>query len=146
MKTISLLQPWAALVVIGAKQFETRSWSTPYRGPLLIHASQKLPTNFQKFKFKHDEFFRDYITDMEQLNYGAIIGKVELVNVYHTEGFTHSLIRHDKKLSAKETAFGDYSAGRYAWELKDPVQFLNPIPYKGALSLWEFPEDLLPKF
>jgi hypothetical protein len=39
MKAISLLQPWATLVAIGAKHFETRSWSTAFRGPLAIHAS-----------------------------------------------------------------------------------------------------------
>ena len=41
MKCLSLWQPWASLVVIGAKRFETRSWPTNYRGPLLIHAAQR---------------------------------------------------------------------------------------------------------
>jgi len=40
MKAISLLQPWATLVVTGVKTIETRSWGTKYRGPILIHASQ----------------------------------------------------------------------------------------------------------
>ncbi|KPV50187.1 hypothetical protein SE17_28415 [Kouleothrix aurantiaca] len=39
---ITLTQPWATLVAIGAKQIETRSWATTYRGPLLIHAAQGL--------------------------------------------------------------------------------------------------------
>jgi activating signal cointegrator 1 len=39
MKAISLLQPWATLVVMGVKTIETRSWQTPHRGELLIHAS-----------------------------------------------------------------------------------------------------------
>lgn len=38
MKAITLMQPWATLVAIGAKRLETRSWSTNYRGPLAIHA------------------------------------------------------------------------------------------------------------
>ncbi len=33
MKCISLIQPWATLIIHGAKRFETRSWRTPYRGP-----------------------------------------------------------------------------------------------------------------
>ncbi len=40
MKAITLWQPWATLVAIGAKRFETRSWSTHYRGPLAIHAAK----------------------------------------------------------------------------------------------------------
>ena len=39
MTVISLLQPWAQLVVLGAKKIETRSWNTAFRGELLIHAS-----------------------------------------------------------------------------------------------------------
>ena len=40
IKAITLLQPYAALVAIGAKTIETRSWYTPYRGPLAIHAGK----------------------------------------------------------------------------------------------------------
>jgi activating signal cointegrator 1 len=44
MKAISICQPWATLIVIGAKRFETRSWKTDYRGILAIHASKtKVP-------------------------------------------------------------------------------------------------------
>lgn len=32
---ISLWQPWATLMAIGAKTIETRSWSTRHRGPRL---------------------------------------------------------------------------------------------------------------
>ena len=42
IKAVSLLQPWASLIAAGAKKFETRSWSTTYRGPLLICASRPL--------------------------------------------------------------------------------------------------------
>jgi activating signal cointegrator 1 len=39
MKAISIHQPWASLITFGAKRLEARSWHTPYRGPILIHAS-----------------------------------------------------------------------------------------------------------
>lgn len=38
---ISLWQPWASLIAIGAKQIETRHWATRYRGPLAIHAAKR---------------------------------------------------------------------------------------------------------
>jgi hypothetical protein len=37
-RALSVLQPWAALIVAGHKDIENRSWSTTYRGPILIHA------------------------------------------------------------------------------------------------------------
>ncbi len=44
MKRLSLIQPWATLILSGAKRFETRSWRTPYRGPLAIHAGGRFPS------------------------------------------------------------------------------------------------------
>jgi hypothetical protein len=41
-------------------------------------------------------------------------------------------------LTLEEKAFGDYSAGRFAWLLEDPVPFDEPVPVKGSLGLWEF--------
>lgn len=41
MKALSILQPWAWLIVHGYKPVENRRWRTNYRGPLLIHAGKK---------------------------------------------------------------------------------------------------------
>lgn len=43
MKALTLHQPWASLVALGVKTIETRSWSTKYRGQLVIHAGRSLP-------------------------------------------------------------------------------------------------------
>ena len=43
MKALSLHQPWASLIAIGAKRIETRHWTTSYRGPLAIHAAGRQP-------------------------------------------------------------------------------------------------------
>lgn len=40
LKAITLLQPWASLVAMGAKTIETRPYATQYRGPLAIHAAK----------------------------------------------------------------------------------------------------------
>lgn len=49
MRAITLTQPWATLVAIGAKRIETRSWSTQYRGPLAIHAAKGFPQWARQF-------------------------------------------------------------------------------------------------
>ena len=38
MKAITVKQPWASLIAYGEKKIEHRTWSTDYRGPLLICA------------------------------------------------------------------------------------------------------------
>lgn len=42
MKTLTIRQPWASLIALGAKTIETRSWTTNYRGPIAIHAGTSL--------------------------------------------------------------------------------------------------------
>lgn len=41
MKALSIRQPWAHLIIHG-KPIENRSWSTTYRGPLLLHAAKAM--------------------------------------------------------------------------------------------------------
>jgi hypothetical protein len=43
MKAITVRQPYATLLCMGLKTIETRTSTTNYRGPLLIHASKSCP-------------------------------------------------------------------------------------------------------
>ncbi len=43
---------------------------------------------------------------------------------------------------SNEFSFGDYAVGRYAWILTDVKALKEPIPCKGALSLWDVPEHV----
>jgi hypothetical protein len=38
-KIITLWQPWATLISLKVKNYETRGWSTSYQGELVIHAA-----------------------------------------------------------------------------------------------------------
>jgi hypothetical protein len=67
---------------------------------------------------------------------GVVLGTVDLVSTIHTE----TAREHAEFLSPTELAFGDYSNGRYAWELANPVLFPEPIPARGALGLWTWDE------
>jgi len=136
MKAISLLQPWATLVILGVKTIETRNWGTRYRGPILIHASQGKSGSI----FMNEPPFKKYISDFKKLPFGAIIGKVILKDVVRVETLelTDEMIN---RLTMEEKAFGDYSEGRYAWILEDHQQFKIPIPARGTLSIWEYAEE-----
>ncbi len=133
MKAISLLQPWASLVVMGVKTIETRSWATQHRGIILIHASMGKAGNI----FAMEKPFKKYIPDFKALPFGAIIGSVTitgLVPVTHT-GLPENVMA---QLTMEEKAFGDYSGGRFAWLLADAVKFEQPIPARGMLNVWDY--------
>lgn len=137
MKALSLLQPWATLVVTGVKKIETRSWSTAYRGELLIHASKGKRGRL----LTREPPFTNYISSFEQLPFGAIIGTVILEKIMPVELF-HLSDAVFNRLTLEEKAFGDYSHGRYGWVLSEPVVFTKPIPAKGSLVLWEYNGEL----
>lgn len=40
MRALTVIQPWASLIAIGAKRIETRSWETSHRGLVAIHAAK----------------------------------------------------------------------------------------------------------
>lgn len=47
MKTLSVRQPWASLLVCGLKDIENRTWAPNFRGRIMIYASlAKVPKRF----------------------------------------------------------------------------------------------------
>ena len=138
MKVLSLLQPWASLVVMSIKKIETRSWNTTHRGALLIHASKGKAGSI----FAEEYPFKKYIQDFEKLPFGAIIGQVTLVDLVRTEelGMTDERINN---LTLEEKAFGDYTSGRYAWILEDAVMFKEFFVARGSMHLWNCPSYIM---
>jgi hypothetical protein len=127
MKALSMTQPWAQAIFLGYKHFETLSWSTKYRGPLLIHAAKGFPKHARDFAQTERALGRG----LSRLPFGAIIGKVDLVEIWRVE----DLEQLPGRLTGLERLYGDYSPGRYAWELANPV-FFPPFPHRGALGLF----------
>lgn len=47
MKTLSVRQPWASLLVCGLKDIENRTWASNFKGRIMIYASStKVPKRF----------------------------------------------------------------------------------------------------
>lgn len=147
MKALSLIQPWATLVAVGAKRYETRAWSTPYRGPIAIHASKWLDAGGRVISSEvaeylslcHEEPFRSAlgqngIERVRDLPSGAIVAVARLVDVVRTDTVI---------IDALEREFGNYAPGRYAWKLADVRQLLEPIPHRGFPGLWDLPAAAL---
>lgn len=127
MKTLTLKNPWATLVVDGYKEYEFRTWKTNYRGKILIHAGLSLEKS-QVDKYKN-----------YNLNYikGAIIG----------EAILEDCILVDEKLNKElylknPLVYGNEHVGVYAWKLSNIKKYIEPIYTKGKLGLWNYEEKL----
>jgi activating signal cointegrator 1 len=149
MKALSLWQPWATLIVLGEKRFETRSWSTSYRGPLLIHAAKSTKgmdacNNFPFAGVLVNAGYERLNNGKRRLPMGAALCIVNLAGVYRTEDVRQKMRDYDddpqSSYARYEHHFGDYSPGRFAWQLLN-LRLLNgdPVPMKGAQGLFDPP-------
>ncbi len=138
MRALTLCQPWATLVAIGAKAFETRSWQTAYRGDLAIHAGKRFPEEYAALFYERP--FYSVLTAAgyerpSQLPLGAIVAIAELEDCLETRFLSRSV-------SATERAFGDFSPGRFAWCLGRPRRIDPPLYCRGAQGPWFVPPDI----
>ncbi len=161
IKAISLVQPYATLIAIGAKRIETRSWSTRYRGMLAIHASKAIP-RWAREEVRDDHHFGDALRQAglsggtSDLPTGAIVAVAELVAVVpitrkwglvdpRVFEWTDTCGRELRfEVTHQECTFGAYSDGRFAWLLADVVTFDPVLNVRGQLGLWDVDTQRLP--
>lgn len=145
MKALTLTQPWATLVAIRAKPVETRSWTTPYRGPLAIHAAKGFPREAIELCFEQpfvSSLPAASIALPSELPRGAVIAVCRLAGCFRItdqdrDDYELATGEHIV-LSATDFAFGDFTPGRFGWLLADVQPLPEPIPARGALGLWDW--------
>lgn len=137
---LSMTQPWASLVAIGAKHIETRSWSTQYRGLIAIHASKGFPKDAKELALEDHMFVealeKGGIYGLDDLPLGAIIAVGKLDDVQPTSIF------RGMGIGERERHFGDFGPGRFGWMLSAVHALEEPIPAKGSLGLWAPSPDI----
>ena len=134
MKALTILQPYASLIMARLKRYETRSWRPGITSGevLAIHAGA--------------QWYSD--TPLAVCNIatrngvvwfprGVILGTVKYVGIHST-----NMVRDG--LSADELQCGDFSDGRWAWEIAVVEVFDPPIPAKGKQRLWEWTRPEVP--
>ena len=130
IKAITLHQPWASLIALGAKRFETRSWKPNWRGTLVIHAGKELSVDTRDRVFMG--LLREAgIPDVYKLPLSAAVAVCELKSVYRTTDIVD-------RITDRERAFGNYQPNRAAWFLENVRPLLPPIAVKGQQGLWDW--------
>ncbi len=136
---ISLWQPWATLIMIGAKRIETRGWCSRGLGRLVIHAAREK----RELAYCGNAVYRAAlnaagITHLSQIPLGAALGVVDLTGFKTAEDLRVTI-------SDQEKEFGNYADGRFGWLLENPRPFTAPLPYKGAQGVFQIPSHLVEK-
>lgn len=125
MRALTLIQPWLELIVSHGKRTENRTYGTPYRGLLALHASAR--SDKPMIRAMQSEGW-----SFPALPIGAVVAVAELVDVHSADD---SACRCD--------AWAETGPRIHHWVL-DVVQALpDPIRCPGARRLWTPPTHVL---
>jgi hypothetical protein len=133
MRFLSLWQPWASLMAIGAKRIETRSWATDYRGLVGIAATKAFPMRARVLCWQPpfaQAMIRAGIHHPDSLPRGAVLAVGELMDCLLIQG----------PPIGDEGHFGNYQLGRYAWRFRNLRALSVPLPCSGRQRLWVDPD------
>ena len=140
MKVLTIRQPWATLIMLGLKQFETRSWRTDYRGPLVIHAAATGGRIHTDELLRLERRLGAMPTTLAEKDYplGALLGVVELDECLPMSP------RLIAALTPLERNLGWYQSGGFVWDLARAGRrrLTQPIVCSGRQGLWTLPPDL----
>lgn len=130
-RALSIRQPHAALIAAGRKRIETRSWSTNYRGPILIHAAAgPVPR-----EARQQPGLMEMAAGLPDVR-GAFVAVAFLTDC---RPITPELIA---ALPEAERTAGYYSPSRFAWTLEDVRPLPEPVPARGHLGIWSYEEAI----
>ena len=131
IKAISIHQPYPFLITQGIKTFETRTWFTNYRGPLLICSAK---TDEKRPVFENLKDILKLEVNWEDLPRGYVIAIADLVSCVQM----NDPMIDDQ--SCKELLCGNWEPGNYAWKLENVRPFSQLIPVTGKQGLWNVPD------
>jgi hypothetical protein len=131
MKAITVHQPWATFLAYGVKRYETRGWSTNYRGPIAIHAGRSM----EGLELLMDDEVESFVQKLELTKavwtLGAVVAVGELTHIYRSEDMRDHL-------TPLELALGNYDDGRFGWEISNVQLLPAPVFVAGKQGLWEW--------
>lgn len=129
MKVFTVYQPYAYAIVAGLKQYETRPRRTNIRGRVAVHAGKQVVA---ESGWNNAMILRAGMAGAV-IHYSAVVGIVEIVDCVPVEEIADTLTERERLL-------GDFSPGRFAWVLKNPVMFDEPFPARGQQGWWDWNE------
>ena len=154
MKALTVYQPWATLIMIGAKPFEFRHWDYSARYASLV--DQRIVIHAAARPIKPDEI-ADILARIEDRSSGLIEEKAKpvlqrLMEAYKCHGVLELSAGLGTAMIGKPRRVGDIFKGIadsdrldhsvFGWPLTDLQPFDHPHPFRGAQGFWNWPERI----
>lgn len=136
MLGLSVWQPWASLIAVGAKRYETRSWRPPASliGRRLAICSSRTEEGLLA-SAQDQALSRLCLRRLGRapLPIGAVVAVVTVTGCIATTALAA------RRIGARERLAGDWSSGRYAWRLDDVRALAAPVPVSGSQRFFYLP-------
>lgn len=120
---ISILQPYAWLIVHGIKPVENRTWRTTYRGRILIHAGVRYS------KGDHADH--------------AVLGQRHGIAWPAREAMVGGIVGEAVLTDCVTEHPSEWFNGPFGFVMAQPRAYPRLIPYRGQLSIFGVPESVL---
>ena len=125
VRALSIRQPWVEAILSAAKTVENRTWTTPWRGWLVIHAAQRWDAAGQ-----HALDLLGHPVDRDHAATGCYLGAVELVDVHADTGCCRPWGQPQQ----------------FHWQLRHPHRFAASVTGPGRLGLFRPRAELRAQF
>jgi len=137
MKALSIKQPWLWAITNQDKRIENRTWKPPQwiiGKRIALHASKRYD-NQGRMNIK--QMIGIMPLPAYELPLGAIVATVKIKGWVNEQGFGTGL-----GLSLPSTLIENkWFVGPIGWIFED-IQLINPIVCRGALGLWNVPQEI----
>lgn len=119
LRALSIRQPWIELILSGIKTVENRTWNTPWRGLLVLHAGQRRDLVLVRMLAEHG-----YHANPNAPR--GYLGTARLADVHFDRGQCCEWGENDV----------------YHWVLTDVQGWDRPMPGNGRLGLYRPPPEV----
>lgn len=123
MIALSILQPWAWLIVNGHKDIENRTWATKRRGDILIHAGKRWGREQRDDLAGVREMF-PHLQIPDEFDLGGIVGAARIIDC---------VSEHPSR----------WFNGPFGFVLDQQRKSPHFVPYKGQLGFFAVPRASL---
>jgi hypothetical protein len=152
VKALTIWQPWASLIMVGAKPFEFRGWDFQQRERglvgqrVVIHAGARpvRPNEIEDLirRLGSDDDMTGLVVDKarELLERVRDAYKCQLLPL--AAGLGTAVLgrpRNAGLIFGANVADSDRGAFNFAWQLSSIEPFVAPVPCRGAQGFWNWP-------
>jgi hypothetical protein len=138
MKALTIWQPYATLLLLHLKIYETRSWKTNYRGPLLITAAKRFDADRTQDVLRIRKLLMQHFPHYSKL----LETSLDVIHLKHTSGKALGVVQLVSCTSIPdggnsfENSVGHFGQNRFGWLFENRAFLRTPIACTGKQGLW----------